>query len=348
MYEFKIDHTVFSESWMAHSLVHSDIPKSIWRRRNSPTNPTTIRSEKRAKCEQTLLSFTTTQYNRSMEDTTDVASILTENASNNSPTIRTTGMSGVMVRKVAKRTFPWSIAAEVNLVSPPPTPPQNEDLPVAKRQRLWASTSEYQEYKGKWSPKEDALLTEAVQKYGRKWVPVAAVVPGRTNPQCRSRWLRHLDPASGKKGRWTPEEDAILIEAVRKLGTDFTAVASLIPGRTNERCRDRWFRWTPEEDAILIEAVGKLGKDFTVVAALIPGRTREKCREGHEKGTWTRAEDAKLIEAVEKLGKHWVPVAALVCTQTNTQCRQRWLDDLDRYRGKIRSPRKAWTATSCQ
>jgi hypothetical protein len=41
------------------------------------------------------------------------------------------------------------------------------------------------------------------------------------------------------EGRWTPQEDAILIEAVGKLGKDFTAVAALILGRTNERCRDR-------------------------------------------------------------------------------------------------------------
>jgi hypothetical protein len=34
-------------------------------------------------------------------------------------------------------------------------------------------------------------------------------------------------------------EDAILIEAVGKLGKDFTAVAALIPGRTSEKC-DRW------------------------------------------------------------------------------------------------------------
>jgi hypothetical protein len=32
-----------------------------------------------------------------------------------------------------------------------------------------------------WKAEEDAKLTEAVQKLGRKWVAVAAMVPGRTN-----------------------------------------------------------------------------------------------------------------------------------------------------------------------
>jgi hypothetical protein len=277
-----------------------------------------------------------------MEDSNDVTSIPMENASNNSPTILATRMSGTMVRKVATRTFPLSIAAEVNLVLPPsPPPPQDEDLPVAKRQRLQTSTTDriptaavvvptyaltlasspkdevdptavvvpvYKENKGKWAPKEDALLTEAVQKYGKKWVPIAALVPGRTNPQCRSRWLRHLDPTNGKKGRWTPEEDAILIEAVGKVGKYFTSVAALIPGRTNERCRDRWFRY------------------FDITSS-----------EGLKKGAWTPEEDAKLIEAVQELGTHWVPVAALVYSRTNTQCRQRWLDNLERDHSTVRA-----------
>jgi hypothetical protein len=317
-----------------------------------------------------------------MEDSKDVTSIPTKNTSIDSPTTR---MSGTMVRKVATRTLLWSIAAHVNLVlppspppPPPPPPPQDEDLPVAKRPRLRTSSTDRMptaavvvpthaltlasspngeldltavaapvknENKGKWAPKEDALLTEAVQKHGRKWVPIAALVPGRTNPQCRTRWLQHLDPTNGKKGRWTPEEDVLLTEAVGKVGKDFTAVAALIPGRTNVRCRDRWERWTPEEDAILTEAVGKLGKDFTAVAAVIPGRTNERCRErwfrftsseGLKKGTWTPEEDAKLIEAVQKLGRHWVPVAALVYTRTNTQCRQRWFDNLERDHGEGR------------
>jgi hypothetical protein len=297
-----------------------------------------------------------------------------------------------MVRKVATRTFPWSIAAEVNLVLPPPPlshpppqplPPQDEDLPVAKRPRLWISTADRMstaaaadsdpdpsysnedhsdaksivvaakpgantvvvapthalmnhaslskdeldttavfspsqsktENKGKWTQEEDTLLAKAVQTHGKRWVPIAAMVPGRTNPQCRSRWLRHLDPTNGKKGRWTPQEDAILIEAVGKLGKEFTAVAALIPGRTNERCRDRWFRW------------------FDIASI-----------QGLEKGTWTPEEDAKLTEAVQKLGIHWVPVAALVCTRTNTQCRQRWLDNLDPDRVTARSPKKKSTA----
>ena len=124
-----------------------------------------------------------------------------------------------------------------------------------------------------------------------------------------------MDPTNGKKGRWTPKEDAILKEAVRKLGKEFTAVAALIPGRTNDRCRDRWFRW------------------FDIASI-----------QGLEKGPWTPEEEAKLREAVQKVGIHWVPVAALVRTRTNKQCRQRWLDKFDPDLVTARSPRRKSTA----
>jgi hypothetical protein len=44
-----------------------------------------------------------------------------------------------------------------------------------------------------WKSEEDGKLTEGVKKRGKKWVAVAAIVPGRTNVQCRHRWLQSLD-----------------------------------------------------------------------------------------------------------------------------------------------------------
>jgi myb proto-oncogene protein len=95
---------------------------------------------------------------------------------------------------------------------------------------------------GKWTPEEDAKLTEAVKKYGTDWVKVATLVHGRSNHQCRHRWTYTLDPTIGKSAGklWTPEEDAKLTEAVKKHGTDWVAVAALVPGRTNKLCRNRW------------------------------------------------------------------------------------------------------------
>ncbi|KAI8326068.1 hypothetical protein GQ54DRAFT_307806 [Martensiomyces pterosporus] len=46
----------------------------------------------------------------------------------------------------------------------------------------------------RWSPEEDELLKRAVAQFGedRQWVKVAQQVPGRTNLQCRQRWLCNI------------------------------------------------------------------------------------------------------------------------------------------------------------
>jgi hypothetical protein len=95
-----------------------------------------------------------------------------------------------------------------------------------------------------WKPEEDAKLTEAVntvKDFGSNyWVRVAVLVPGRTNVQCRTRWVESLDPGINR-GSWTEEEDETLTEAVTEHGTNsWVVVAALFPGRTNLQCRQRW------------------------------------------------------------------------------------------------------------
>jgi hypothetical protein len=92
---------------------------------------------------------------------------------------------------------------------------------------------------GRWKSEEDAKLIDAVSKYGKEWVAVAKLIHGRTNQQCRKRWSHTLDPGI-TRGRWKPEEDAKLIEAVEKHGKNWVAVATLLPGRTDDLCRYRW------------------------------------------------------------------------------------------------------------
>jgi 3-keto-L-gulonate-6-phosphate decarboxylase len=208
----------------------------------------------------------------------------------------------------------------------------------------------------KWTQEEDTKLIEAVKRHGIDWVAVAALVPGRTNLQCRSRWIHFLDLAIGKKvGKWTPEENTKLAEAVKRHGTDWVAVAALVPGRTNVQCHHRWtqtldrigkkgVKWTQEEDAKLIEAVKNHGTAWVAVAALVPGRANEQCRKrwthtldlaiGKKVGKWTPEENTKLAEAVKRHGTDWVAVAALVPGRMNNQCCQRWTDTLDPDIGK--------------
>jgi hypothetical protein len=99
--------------------------------------------------------------------------------------------------------------------------------------------------KGKWTEDEDTKLKDAVQTHGGKnWDAIAVLVPGRTRIQCWSRWHDALNPsisqASGRKGKWTEDEDSKLKDAEQtRGGKNWDAIAVLVPGRTRIQCRDR-------------------------------------------------------------------------------------------------------------
>jgi len=92
-----------------------------------------------------------------------------------------------------------------------------------------------------WTSEEDALLMEAIQKYGTQRWPLIAnhVQRGRAGKQCRERWFNHLCP-NVKKGDWTEEEDRIIQEGVLELGTKWSEIVKRLPGRTDNSIKNRY------------------------------------------------------------------------------------------------------------
>jgi len=97
-----------------------------------------------------------------------------------------------------------------------------------------------------WSPEEDNALREGYNLYeGRDWNNIARYVsskcpgrPPRTSDQCSQRFWRCLSP--GKKGSWSPEEDRMLIDAVKRCAPkSWKQIAALVPGRCDIQCRYR-------------------------------------------------------------------------------------------------------------
>eukprot|EP00029_Vermamoeba_vermiformis_P000999 TRINITY_DN11168_c0_g1_i1.p1 TRINITY_DN11168_c0_g1~~TRINITY_DN11168_c0_g1_i1.p1 ORF type:complete len:895 (+),score=154.12 TRINITY_DN11168_c0_g1_i1:113-2797(+) len=93
------------------------------------------------------------------------------------------------------------------------------------------------------------------------------------------------EPAAGsmKKGRWSKEEDELLLSLVQKTGDikdRWARIAAQIPGRVHRQCRDRY--------AYL------------------------KQHEGDPKGPWSDEEDAKIIELVQKYGHSWRDISKVI------------------------------------
>jgi hypothetical protein len=95
--------------------------------------------------------------------------------------------------------------------------------------------------RGTWNDSEDDLLKSAVARFGpKKWIEVAKLVPSRTAKQCRERWFNRLCPEI-KHDPFTTWEDSFIIEKQRELGNRWSVIARLLPGRSTNAVKNRWY-----------------------------------------------------------------------------------------------------------
>jgi len=95
--------------------------------------------------------------------------------------------------------------------------------------------------KGPWTLEQDKKLLEWVDREGpTQWSLCAEYIKGRSGKQCRERWFNTLNP-NVKKGNWSPEEDFIIFESYRQIGSQWTKIAAKIPGRTENSIKNRFY-----------------------------------------------------------------------------------------------------------
>ncbi|KAI1172129.1 Homeodomain-like protein [Nemania sp. FL0916] len=128
----------------------------------------------------------------------------------------------------------------------------------------------------RWSEEEDCILYEETQKQesagdAKDWHRIAAKLPGRTNKDCRKRWVNKVC-GSLKKGSWNKLEDDSLLDAVDRHGQKWTLVANEVGFRSPDQCAKRWQSklnpnlehggWTAEEDQLLFHLVQQHGREW--------------------------------------------------------------------------------------
>ena len=102
--------------------------------------------------------------------------------------------------------------------------------------------------RGKFSSKEDELLVAAVEKHGTgNWRLVKGEVPGRSDVQCRERYLNSLQPGLKIREPWTTQESAKLMDLVNLHGEKWSRIAPEMDGRTDYMCRKQWKKLMREQ-----------------------------------------------------------------------------------------------------
>ncbi|CAL5436459.1 unnamed protein product [Camellia sinensis] len=95
--------------------------------------------------------------------------------------------------------------------------------------------------KGPWTPEEDEKLSDFIQKHGHgSWraLPKRAGL-NRCGKSCRLRWINYLRPDI-KRGKFSEEEERIIIDLHSVLGNKWSRIAAHLPGRTDNEIKNYW------------------------------------------------------------------------------------------------------------
>ncbi|XP_061336790.1 transcription factor MYB41-like [Gastrolobium bilobum] len=95
--------------------------------------------------------------------------------------------------------------------------------------------------KGPWTPEEDLKLINYIQIHGPgNWraLPKNAGLQ-RCGKSCRLRWTNYLRPDI-KRGRFSFEEEEIIIQLHSVMGNKWSAIAARLPGRTDNEIKNYW------------------------------------------------------------------------------------------------------------
>lgn len=92
----------------------------------------------------------------------------------------------------------------------------------------------------KFTPEDDERLKSLVDKFGdQEWARISREMPGRNQRQCKERWMYYLNPSLNTTP-WTHQEDLLLLEKQRELGSKWVRIAAFFHNRTDAMVKNRF------------------------------------------------------------------------------------------------------------
>ncbi|XP_030034612.2 snRNA-activating protein complex subunit 4 [Manduca sexta] len=138
----------------------------------------------------------------------------------------------------------------------------------------------------KWSQEEIEYLRRLVDYYKEDnyipWGKVAASMENRTKIQIYNKYTRLI---GHRKGRFLPEEDAVILNSAAKFGENFQKMLAFLPGRSIIQIRNRYqtltkvtvsMVWTEAEDRKLLQLMANQDSNvtFSSISHFFPGKDR--------------------------------------------------------------------------
>lgn len=134
-----------------------------------------------------------------------------------------------------------------------------------------------------WTNEEDEQLKELLYSFtSLSWKLISSKLKERSPSQCMHHWNMNLNPGI-KKGKWSKEEDELVLSYVKENGANWGELQLYLQGRTTKQIRERWvnylskdtsdFKWNRQRDKLLIEQYVLLGSSWVKISAKMPHTT---------------------------------------------------------------------------
>ncbi|KAF9427100.1 Myb-like DNA-binding domain protein [Podila epigama] len=209
---------------------------------------------------------------------------------------------------------------------------------AAQCHKHWVKSISHTIRRGRWLPEEDMALIKGVELLGtRKWNKLQHYVPGRTDIQCRERYMNVLSPGL-RTGSWSKEESEKLTRMVREYGVGkWAAIAAQMDGRTDNQCARRWQLMTRE--------IRSKGKSKYIIRRKHALTTTASIPNGEEHMEAIRKVEMKhqlqLQRRQRKQEREAEKLSILIRLQKNRQ-RVEYLNSQEMYEGHLRWQRRIY------
>ena len=135
-----------------------------------------------------------------------------------------------------------------------------------------------------WSEEEDKKLLNLVNNKKRKnidWKKISSFFKNKKSLVCFKRY-KLINPIV-KKGRWTREEDNLLLNLIKQYGNSWAYLSRLMVNRTSKQIRNRYDenlnplirknKFTDIEDRLIIKLNSLFGNNWSKYINYLPDRS---------------------------------------------------------------------------